>query len=34
LLRACRDCHAASDSRTALRRDRDHGAQSMAAQAS
>ncbi|KJC48898.1 STM3941 family protein [Bradyrhizobium sp. LTSP857] len=34
LLRACRDCHAASDSRTALRRDRDHGAQSLAAQAS
>jgi hypothetical protein len=34
LLRACRDCHAASDSRTALRRDRDYGAQSMAAQAS
>jgi hypothetical protein len=34
LLRACRDCHAASDPRTALRRDRDHGAQSLAAQAS
>jgi hypothetical protein len=26
LLRACRDCHAASYSRTALRRDRDQGA--------
>ncbi|WP_354223548.1 STM3941 family protein [Bradyrhizobium sp. F1.4.3] len=34
LLRACRDCHAASDSRTALRRDRDHGAESPAAPAS
>ncbi|WP_426613999.1 hypothetical protein [Bradyrhizobium sp. McL0616] len=34
LLRACRDCHAASDSRTALRRDRDQVAQSQAAQAS
>ncbi|MFT4118969.1 STM3941 family protein [Bradyrhizobium sp.] len=34
LLRACRDCHAADDSRTALRRDRDHGAQGLAAQAS
>ncbi|MEY9133496.1 hypothetical protein ACVMII_002403 [Bradyrhizobium diazoefficiens] len=41
LLRACRDCHAASDSRTALRRDRDQGAegsgpvsQGLAAQAS
>ena len=34
LLRACRDCHAASDSRTALRRDRDHGAQSLATLAS
>ena len=27
LLRACRDCHAACDSRTALRRDRDQGRQ-------
>jgi hypothetical protein len=34
LLRACRDCHAARDSRTALRRDSDPGAQSLAAQAS
>jgi hypothetical protein len=34
LLRACRDCHAASDPRTALRRDRDHGVQSLAAQTS
>jgi hypothetical protein len=39
LLRACRDCHVASGSRTALRRDRDHGAQApspqiLAAQAS
>jgi hypothetical protein len=30
LLRACRDCHAASDSRIALRRERDHGPQSLA----
>jgi hypothetical protein len=41
LLRACRECHAASDSRTALRRDRDHdsvsrdsGAQGLAVQGS
>jgi hypothetical protein len=34
LLRACRDCHAASDSRTALRRERDHGPQSLAARRS
>ncbi|WP_063689702.1 STM3941 family protein [Bradyrhizobium stylosanthis] len=41
LLRACRECHAASDSRTASRRDRDQesvnrdsGAQGLAAQAS
>ncbi|OAF13388.1 hypothetical protein AYJ54_44480 [Bradyrhizobium centrolobii] len=34
LLRACRDCHAASDSRTALRRDSDCGAQGFAARAS
>lgn len=34
LLRACRDCHAASDSRTALRRERDHGTQSLAARKS
>jgi hypothetical protein len=34
LLRACRDCHAASDPRTALRRDRDRGDQSLAAHAS
>ncbi|MBR0784452.1 STM3941 family protein [Bradyrhizobium iriomotense] len=36
LQRACRDCHAASDARTALRRDRDQGsgAQGLAVQAS
>jgi hypothetical protein len=34
LLRACRDCHAASDSRTALRRERDQGRQDSAAQGS
>ena len=34
LLRACRDCHAAASSRTALRRDSDPSAQSLAAQAS
>jgi hypothetical protein len=34
LLRACRDCQAASDSRTALRRERDHGTQSLAARTS
>ncbi|UPK37471.1 hypothetical protein IVB18_09295 [Bradyrhizobium sp. 186] len=34
LLRACRDCHAASDSRTALRRERDQGPQSLAARMS
>ncbi|RXT51514.1 STM3941 family protein [Bradyrhizobium betae] len=32
LLRACRDCHAANDSRTALRRDRDQGRQDSVAQ--
>lgn len=34
LLRACRDCHAAADSRTALRRDSGPHVQSLAAQAS
>ncbi|MCK1392911.1 hypothetical protein [Bradyrhizobium sp. 1] len=34
LLRACRDCHAASDSRTALRRDRDQGRQDSVSAAS
>jgi hypothetical protein len=31
LLCACRDCHAASDSRTALRRDSDQGSQDLVA---
>ncbi|WFU27141.1 hypothetical protein QA649_13310 [Bradyrhizobium sp. CB1717] len=34
LLRACRECHAASDARTALRRDRDQGTQGSGAQGS
>jgi hypothetical protein len=34
LLRACRDCHAASDSRTAMRRDSDQGSQGLVAQGS
>lgn len=34
LLRACRDCHAASDSRTALRRDHDQDKQGSVAQGS
>ncbi|WP_439370152.1 STM3941 family protein [Bradyrhizobium sp. DASA03120] len=34
LLRACRECHAASDACTALRRDRDQGTQGSGAQGS
>lgn len=34
LLRACCECHAASDARTALRRDRDQGTQGPGAQSS